>query len=303
MLGNLLDKKRVNKRGELTSRQIVIIVILIISFAVIMLFYFRFDWKSETDKELCYNSVVNRGLIPVGKEMTSLNCKTQQICLTMGGECLDAPSNAKEIKVKNEEEIIKEIANEMYDCWWMMGSGEINYAAGLDYKTVYCAICSNIYFDEEIQKQSSTINYGKLYSYLASENIPNKKQTYAEYLYDTNNLQEIGKKEIAKRRSLFSANIETNKHYAIVTGIMEEETMAKLVKDAAIGGGVGAVIGTVVAANFWNPVGWIIGGVATLGGAGTAILINQGELVFLSPSLIPNDAVSDLECKDFGSLY
>ena len=46
------------KRGELTSQQLVTIIILIISFAVILILIFKLNLGQESDKEICHNSVV-----------------------------------------------------------------------------------------------------------------------------------------------------------------------------------------------------------------------------------------------------
>jgi len=45
-------------KGELTTKQLITIIILIASFAVILLLIFRLDFGKITDDQVCYNSVV-----------------------------------------------------------------------------------------------------------------------------------------------------------------------------------------------------------------------------------------------------
>ena len=47
-----------NKRGELTTQQIIMITIIIISFVVLLYFLFRLNPGETSSKQVCYNSVV-----------------------------------------------------------------------------------------------------------------------------------------------------------------------------------------------------------------------------------------------------
>ena len=50
-----------NKKGEMTTQQIVLLIILIASFAVILGFLFKLNFGAESEKDICHNSVVLRG--------------------------------------------------------------------------------------------------------------------------------------------------------------------------------------------------------------------------------------------------
>ena len=62
------------KKAEMTTQQIVILIILIIGFAVILFFLFRLNLGQESDKQLCYNSVMNRAnkLVPTDSTITAI---------------------------------------------------------------------------------------------------------------------------------------------------------------------------------------------------------------------------------------
>ena len=81
------------KKGELTSKQLITIIILIISFSIILIFFFMFGFESVIDEESCRNSVMMRGTFSfldtklVDVNPISLKCKTQDVCLSMGGDC------------------------------------------------------------------------------------------------------------------------------------------------------------------------------------------------------------------------
>jgi len=166
------------KKGELTSKQLITIIILIISFVIILGFFFMLHLKSTIDKESCRNSVIMRGALPAGKDMVQLKCKTQDVCLSMGGGCDVSRKDMVIIKVDNENELIEEMAGLLYDCWWMMGEGKVDYmSSGMGISEAYCSICDKIYFDSEIQKKyPEGISYLKIYDFMKTNKIPNKDE-------------------------------------------------------------------------------------------------------------------------------
>ncbi|MCH7524515.1 MAG: hypothetical protein IIC74_05780, partial [Bacteroidetes bacterium] len=118
----------IGKKGELTSKQLITIIILIIGFSIILIFFFSLNLKSNIDAESLRNSVVLRGAISVfGKSPVSISCKTQNVCLSMGGDCQIDGGDVENIRVNDKNELIKEMVELTRSCWWMMGEGEINY--------------------------------------------------------------------------------------------------------------------------------------------------------------------------------
>jgi hypothetical protein len=146
--------KKTNKRGELTTQQLVTIIILIISFVVILFLIFRLNLGETTDKEICHNSFVMKAK---AKNLAGeLDCRTEYLCIVKDGDC-QGINPSREIKVDNKEEIIEAIENEINDCWWMIGECELDYGGFWDTGGYHCAICSIIKFGDGIQKQYAEI--------------------------------------------------------------------------------------------------------------------------------------------------
>ncbi len=151
-----------NKKAELTSKQLITIIILIVSFAIILAFFLMINLGGDIDKEACRNSVM-MAQIPFAKYVVSLKCQTQDVCLSMGSGCGEKVDET--IKVANKEELIEKMVNLLADCWWMMGEGKVDYD-----KVGSCAICYKVYFDEEIKKQKE-IDYNDLFQYIKEEKL------------------------------------------------------------------------------------------------------------------------------------
>jgi len=138
------------KSGELTTQQLVGIIILIASFAVILFLLFRLNLGETSNKEICHNSVVLKSQSKISSG--SLNCKTSYVCI--GGNCEDFISSI-DVSAKTKDEIIEAIQSEIKDCWWMFGEGKIDYV-GYSWKIDYlvgtnCALCSVIKFGESVE--------------------------------------------------------------------------------------------------------------------------------------------------------
>lgn len=209
-------KKIKTKQGELTTQQIVMLIILIISFVVILFLLFRLNLGGVTDKEICHNSVVMKSKIKgfIGE----LDCKTNYVCI--GDKCEGInPTETIKINMKKEDETVKQeimkaIADEMTDCWWMFGEGEVKYGgAWLNY---HCAICSIVKFDKKIQTKFNEITYKEFYDYL-KDTKKDETQTYLIYLYDVFDVSSV--KEMNEKIDFDNEVIFTNEKYAIVTGM------------------------------------------------------------------------------------
>ncbi|MDP2673185.1 MAG: hypothetical protein Q8O84_05215 [Nanoarchaeota archaeon] len=148
-----------NNKGELTTQQLVILIVLIASFAVILFLLWRLNLGETSDKEICHNSVVLRSQ---SKIIGSLDCRTNYVCIS-GGEDCSAFTQTIKTNAKTEEEISKAIKQEIDDCWWMFGEEKVDYI-GYSWKLDIivgnqCAICSIIKFDDKIQEEFPEINF------------------------------------------------------------------------------------------------------------------------------------------------
>lgn len=159
------------KRGEITTQQIVIIIVLIASFSVLLLFLFRTDFKEITSEQLCRNSVI----LSSKSRADSLECQTQYLCLSSGEICENLKS-AEIVKV-NEQERVENVAELMKSCWYQYGDGEYDFLSGYtSVSSKQCGICS-----EFILSEVTGFKEG-LESYLNSKEVPGTKATYAQHL-------------------------------------------------------------------------------------------------------------------------
>lgn len=145
-----------NKKGELTSHQIIRLVLAIGGFIVVAIALVVILGEDELQqRELCHLSIVERATVPrVLERVIPLQCFTEKICVTtdkknkckqFAGESniryveVDIPkigeknffgqSTDKKLLEKYEnavKTIEMEAANAMYDCWTMTGEGKLD---------------------------------------------------------------------------------------------------------------------------------------------------------------------------------
>ncbi|MBU4308233.1 MAG: hypothetical protein KJ566_00350 [Nanoarchaeota archaeon] len=251
-----------NKKAELTTQQLVTLIILIVSFAVILFLLFRLDLGKETEAELCHNSVIMRGSAVVPEDTIPLDCSRKYICITKDGSC-NSMTKPEIKKVKTDSDVYKVLADEMANCWWMFGEGKVNYVSNKYAHKSYCSVCSQIAFDKSLKKSINAFSSGQLdqnvfYNYLVNENYTSEK-TYAEYLFGIN-YEEI-LKEQQKIASFGTINLENQ--FFVVMGITSEVgTFYKW-----LGGGI-VVVGTIGV--IFTPLKWVAGSVI-VGGVGTGL--------------------------------
>ena len=219
--GGLMDFKKY-KRGELTTQQLVTIIILIASFVIVLFLFYRLNLGETTDKEICRNSVV----LQEQASLTSggLDCRTNYLCISGGDKCTEI-SQTSEINVdasksveETKDQVFKALADEMSDCWWQFGEGKINYGSKSPIEgTTQYAICSIVFFDDKIYEKFSEVNYRDFYDYLKTAK-KTESQTYLQYLYGVNEWSDVPiTYNVAF--NLASDKILTNQKYSIITGI------------------------------------------------------------------------------------
>ncbi len=189
------------KRGELTTTQIAVILFAIVSFVIVLIFIFQFwDSGQVTQKELCHLSVVTRGSSPESAQSyVPLKCSTQKTCLYEGDEKCKysfAGEKTEEIKLDKEdskaaEQIAETSALAMYDCWQMMGEGKIDlfHSAAVKYgfsaADSACVICSRIALDAG-SRNDLILSKVDLPEYLQTHQPPEREdgQTYLQVFTD-----------------------------------------------------------------------------------------------------------------------
>jgi hypothetical protein len=281
------------KKAELTTQQLVMIIVLIASFAILLFFLFRLDLTETTNKELCYNSVVMRGNSVLPQATTPLNCHRDYVCITSDGTCEKMTKPILK-NVKTKEDVYRTLAVEMTDCWWMFGEGKINYVGNDFIPELYCSVCSQVAFDNSLNAnifKEGNFSKKELYTFLTKEKVSGKESTYSEYLYKTNDLSKIHQGDFGK--------INFESQYYVLMGITSK---ASKLGWAAAGAGTLALIAVPAG-------GWVVGTVVAVAGgiagtfAGTIIQGASGN-DYLSPSLVEigSKEYESLKCESIETL-
>ena len=243
------------RRGALTAKQLITIIILIISFSIILIFFLGLGLKSEISKESCRNSVILRGTLPFGKSTVNLNCKTEKVCVSGGGDCANFPAD-RIARVSEKEQLFAVITDMMYDCWWQMGEGKVDYLPE-GFKGNYCAICNRVEFDDKIKTGNlKSIKLPEFYSYLRGRQAPDGS-SYLFYFYGVNSVESIINSLAAERKDSVGAvtgtlDLTFPKGYVLVTSASRsgwakwQGIIAGTVGGFMVGGVVGAVAGGII---------------------------------------------------------
>ena len=78
-------KKWMNKKGELTTGQIISIVLVLLGFAILLFVWWQLNWTGKIDRDTCHTSVVFRATLPsIGgvQEYVPLKCKAEKVCIS-----------------------------------------------------------------------------------------------------------------------------------------------------------------------------------------------------------------------------
>ncbi|MCA9485977.1 MAG: hypothetical protein KC506_03985 [Nanoarchaeota archaeon] len=185
------------KKGEATSGQIVTFALVIFGFIVILIAYFTvIDVKGTSQDEVCRLSVLTRATSPEATQrLLPLKCTTEKICLTRNGEeCpafigeeSESPSlsGTEEQAAEKVEEIV---ANEIYDCWNMMGQGKLGLFGGGKTETealvewtglgrtkTSCVICSRIAIAPDLVKDKDFIKKVDVNEFMEYKKAPGQE--------------------------------------------------------------------------------------------------------------------------------
>lgn len=289
------------KRGELTTKQIVALIILIVSFAVILYFIFALDLGQTTDEEICRNSVVLRSNAVLPGGSVSLDCKQRYVCITGDGSC-EQMTNPKKIEVESEEEVYLALAEEMRACWWMFGEGTLNYVGDDFTHNNYCSICAQIAFDDSLRAIEAfsvgVLDKDRLYDFLTENTIQGSDETYSEYIFDVESFDSLRasiSEEHGKGGTFGEVNL-AQQHY-VVMGIVSE--VDGWVETAAV---VGAGIGIVAVSIFTGGIsaGAIVGGIVAGGVSGGVAGGVAGEI---SDSIDPEIVSVTVEGKGIDNVF
>ncbi|MBL7147739.1 MAG: hypothetical protein ISS82_02850 [Nanoarchaeota archaeon] len=152
------------------------LILILLSIAIILLFIINLiPFLSESgNKAACTNWVnMQSRMKVVGVKLPSL----------FESPCVTSYDTIK--KDAKENEIYKQLANSMYDCWSMYGSGQLDFYSDFDFfaSDTNCLICEEI----KIEKDFEEVDLDEYEEYLSNHNPPNHEETYAEYFLGEEN--------------------------------------------------------------------------------------------------------------------
>tara|TARA_Y100000034_G_scaffold127401_1_gene180138 strand:+ start:188 stop:1201 length:1014 start_codon:yes stop_codon:yes gene_type:complete len=241
-----------NKRGELTSAQIIKMLILLGGFIIVALFMWGiYEMQEEaTGKELCKLSIIERATIPfIGKQIIpSLKCTTEKICITSKrkGACKQfaGEENIRAVKIDlNDVEearniIERESANAMFDCWRMTGEGKLDIFDSRDTRfnlaEPKCLVCYRLAIAEDVSQE--ILKDVDLTKYLAEENVPGSSLTYLQTFTNEGVRSYAGGNEKVDKDNL---PVQSNQLAFVFMQIKTEEDAGDVFADTAmIGAGI-----------------------------------------------------------------
>ena len=125
---------KTNKRG-ITTKVLISLIIFVIVFVIMLFlfFYIRPLLTGEVNKQTCHLSVVLKSTLSFLSIHIPLRCQTEKICFVTSSneECESFKGwEYEKVKVSDKEDIFKGIADLLYECWWVMGEGQINIFKG-----------------------------------------------------------------------------------------------------------------------------------------------------------------------------
>jgi len=245
------------RKGEVEIRTIIIIALLAITFfALLSLFSVKTLFSDILANQNCKNSVRAAMLGNVqGMDFAKeINCPTQY--KTLKGD---------------EEQIKKQIAEEMWTCWDNFGQGKYElFSATTDN---FCAICSVIDFDKTAKEGNIEINnfeeYIKSRRVLQSNSLVEKMMgiKHEELMFNPESMPTI------------EYNIDTEKEYSVVFTYAKEGFWSTGKKAVIWGTAAGVVTGVVlIATGVGSPVGIaVIAATVGIAGAATAAAVPTPE--------------------------
>ncbi|MEK6854959.1 MAG: hypothetical protein AABX73_01940 [Nanoarchaeota archaeon] len=189
----------INKRGELTSSQIIVIIAAIAGFVIILFFLLNIlDLGNYGEDEICHLSVISRATAKeTAQQLVPLQCSTKKNCLTSNSkECKEfLGENSEKITLqknpeKAAEQIEKTIAESMYECWRTMGEGKISIFSkaseqyGITPDELTCVICKRIALNLEETEKNNILEKVNINEYIKNTQTPDSSLTYLEAFTD-----------------------------------------------------------------------------------------------------------------------
>ncbi|MEK6919194.1 MAG: hypothetical protein AABW73_04090 [Nanoarchaeota archaeon] len=296
-----------SKKGELTSGQIIVVIILVLSFAAVLFFYNLLDFDKQVDRDVCEATIAARGaarydeIFELGPTSIPLKCKTEKYCISdsenLDGKCAglpqteDNPVKAQVLKKEGStlrevrEEYLDFLSEQLYSCNQLLGEGEINFLPTKSWDKSYCLICSRIEVDEKYRDEIGKVTYLELYKHM-EEKMALDGKSYLEHLGMieaekalSNILESIKKTAEDSDDKQFASTMQRTTlnnwylpegQFAIISMMHIDGNLEEVVSGVGTGIAVGGVIiaGVFSGGATWAALPFLIGGTVVGVGAG-----------------------------------
>jgi len=280
-----------NKSQELSMNTLIMIIVLVVSFAIILFLLLELNFSGQINQQTCYNSVTLKKTIgdkPIGGKWVDvpLKCKTEDICLTTGsGDNTNCDTllgkDYTKISVSSENDIYQFAAGSLAKCWSTMGESKGGMVFSREFalfsQTSNGVICSIIGFSDNLKKKYPELSTLKFYNYMNTEKVPEKTITYSQYLSNINNPTVIPL-SVASQDVLDDKKIPTSQPYTIVF-VEYERTLLGVRSSAVAGTAAGTILGAGAAGAIYGsivPVAGNIVGAAVGATVGAVIAVGSG---------------------------
>ena len=302
------------KRGELTSAEIIGIVLLLMGLAIILAFIYGFKDSVTVDDDVCKLSVIGRatasGFIGGAQQAIPLKCTTKKICIVdsiFGGSCsqFTGEKNVQNYRLSGSDaqkidQIESISAQAMYGCWDMMGKGKLDLFStvtgsfGITSSKPTCVICSRVAISDDATKDATfnanVLNKINMNDYLAHNQVPGSSLTYLQAFTDAgvNAFPAAAGNALADKQSTVNSDTKVTRlnknEMAFVFVQVKVDDLSKIfVKQASwagafVGGAFAFSPGTVVSAasKVFTPTGLILGALFA-GIDATVVTLNHFE--------------------------
>lgn len=183
--------------------------------------------------------------------------------------------------VKDEKEIYKKLADNMYECWDTYGRGEADFYKYIDWSgTKFCRVCSEVKISSDLTQDKRNIDIDKFEQYLTNEHPPNNRDSYAEFLTKVDNAKinfGSGTLSLDPDKRIYTIFMVYKKAQApnFVHEDLAKPSFIQFGVDmagCAVAGEVGFLAGSIVPG-----AGNVIGGIA--GSAGCLLGVVGGEII------------------------
>jgi len=261
---------KISRRGQGANTLRLIILIMIITVVLVTFTYKMISTLSGgLPREICRTSVLARysSKLP-GLEQEpkfDVECYTQVLNIDKKGIEKIAYNGVsrkkfrlvsfKNMDVEEKEEAIRRnLANEMFDCWYQFHRGKLDFYGdwGGEFSTerTRCIVCTEVNFDSSVKEELSSSKLTGLQKFLFTKLITQKDFTYMEYFFNIEDKNELTA-DMQNVDKDFGDEIFIDKQYSIVYSVTKEKAWGKALAFSGAwtltGAAAGAKVGLVLA--------------------------------------------------------